>query len=43
MIAMWWIMMIAMMTPSAAPTILLYARVHRHAPQRSPYSTDPLV
>ena len=31
MIAMWWIMMIAMMTPSAAPTILLYAHVHRHA------------
>jgi predicted metal-binding membrane protein len=31
MIAMWWIMMIAMMTPSAAPAILLYARVHRHA------------
>src|SRR5438477_6169583 len=31
MIAMLWIMMIAMMTPSAAPTILLYARVHRHA------------
>jgi predicted metal-binding membrane protein len=31
MIAMWWIMMIAMMTPSAAPTILLYSRVHRHA------------
>jgi len=31
MIAMWWIMMIAMMSPSAAPTILLYARVHRHA------------
>jgi predicted metal-binding membrane protein len=30
MIAMWWIMMIAMMTPSAAPTILLYARVHRY-------------
>jgi predicted metal-binding membrane protein len=30
-IAMWWIMMIAMMTPSAAPTVLLYARVHRHA------------
>jgi predicted metal-binding membrane protein len=35
MIAMWWIMMIAMMTPSAAPTILLYARVHRHALERS--------
>jgi predicted metal-binding membrane protein len=29
--AMWWIMMVAMMTPSAAPTILLYARVYRHA------------
>jgi predicted metal-binding membrane protein len=28
---MWWIMMIAMMTPSATPTILLYARVYRHA------------
>lgn len=31
MIAMWWVMMIAMMTPSATPTILLYGRVHRHA------------
>jgi predicted metal-binding membrane protein len=31
MVAMWWIMMIAMMVPSAAPTILLYARVHRHS------------
>jgi predicted metal-binding membrane protein len=31
MVAMWWIMMIAMMTPSAAPTILLYARVHGYA------------
>ena len=31
MIAMWWIMMIAMMTPSATPAILLYARVHRQA------------
>lgn len=30
-IAMWWIMMIAMMSPSAVPTILLYATVHRHA------------
>ena len=35
MIAMWWIMMIAMMTPSAAPTVLLYARVHGHAIARS--------
>lgn len=30
-VAMWWVMMIAMMTPSAAPIVLLYARVHRHA------------
>jgi predicted metal-binding membrane protein len=30
-VGMWWAMMIAMMTPSAAPTILLHARVHRHA------------
>ena len=29
MFFMWWIMMIAMMTPSAAPMILLYARAHR--------------
>jgi predicted metal-binding membrane protein len=29
--AMWWSMMIAMMAPSAAPTILLYAQVYRHA------------
>ena len=36
MIGMWWIMMIAMMTPSAAPTILLYARVHRAALAREP-------
>jgi predicted metal-binding membrane protein len=31
MVVMWWVMMIAMMSPSAAPTILLYARVHRHS------------
>ena len=30
-LAMWWIMMIAMMTPSAAPLVLLYGRVLRHA------------
>ena len=30
-VAMWWVMMIAMMAPSAAPTILLYACVHRDA------------
>ena len=31
MIVMWWVMMIAMMVPSAAPMILLYGRVSRHA------------
>jgi predicted metal-binding membrane protein len=35
MLSMWWVMMVAMMTPSAAPMILLYARVARHAPGRS--------
>ncbi|MBU1211290.1 MAG: DUF2182 domain-containing protein [Alphaproteobacteria bacterium] len=30
MFLMWWIMMIAMMTPSAAPMILLYARAYRY-------------
>jgi len=29
--AMWAVMMVAMMLPSAAPAVLLYARVHRHA------------
>ena len=28
---MWCVMMIAMMVPAAFPTILLYARVHRHS------------
>ena len=27
--AMWWIMMVAMMLPSAAPMLLLFARVNR--------------
>src|SRR5436309_96843 len=31
MLFMWWVMMIAMMTPSAAPMILLYARAMRYA------------
>lgn len=30
MLGMWWVMMVAMMIPSAAPTLLLYVRVHRH-------------
>jgi len=31
MVAMWWVMMIAMMLPSTAPIVLLYARVYRNA------------
>ncbi len=31
MVAMWWVMMIAMMTPSVAPIILLQARAAQHA------------
>ena len=30
-VAMWWVMMIAMMGPSAAPAILLYGMAHRQA------------
>ena len=29
MFAMWWVMMVAMMLPSAAPMLLLFARIHR--------------
>ncbi len=29
--AMWWVMMVAMMIPAAAPTILIYAQVHRRS------------
>ena len=37
MLVMWWVMMIAMMVPSAAPMILLYAHVHRHARKQSEF------
>lgn len=39
---MWWIMMIAMMVPSAAPMVLLYARVYRKG-QESGRLTAPVV
>jgi predicted metal-binding membrane protein len=42
MLLMWWIMMVAMMIPSAAPMILLYARVFRHGQSRGQIA-DPLV
>ncbi len=38
MLVMWWVMMIAMMIPSAAPMILLYARVFRHGQARGQIS-----
>jgi len=38
MFVMWAVMMVAMMTPSAAPMILTYSRVNRrHNEQRSPF------
>lgn len=35
-VAMWWVMMIAMMLPSASPVILLYGRVHRRSQATPP-------
>lgn len=37
MFAMWWVMMVAMMLPSAAPTILLLAAINRARQGDSPY------
>ncbi|MGI9423481.1 MAG: DUF2182 domain-containing protein [Hyphomicrobiaceae bacterium] len=42
MLGMWWVMMIAMMTPSAAPMILLYARALRHAQAKGKKATGPV-
>ena len=43
MLAMWWVMMVAMMVSSAAPAILIYARVARHAQSgRQPASVTPV-
>lgn len=33
---MWWLMMVAMMVPSAAPTVLLYGALHRDGGVRGP-------
>ena len=41
MLAMWWVMMIAMMLPSAAPAVLLYARVCRHSRKTGAASVVP--
>ncbi len=42
-IAMWFVMMVAMMIPAAAPTVLLYARVHRHSADSAPPTSAFLV
>ncbi len=42
MFFMWWIMMIAMMTPSAAPMVLLHARVSRHAQRKGRMAAAPI-
>ena len=42
MLLMWWVMMIAMMLPSAAPVILLYARVYRHGQARGQIAAAPV-
>ncbi|SLN30033.1 hypothetical protein ROA7450_01294 [Roseovarius albus] len=42
MVSMWWIMMIAMMLPSAAPTMLLYARTLRHAQRKGRLQQGPV-
>jgi len=39
MFAMWWIMMVAMMTPSAAPMVLLFAAIKRKRQNDSRLST----
>ena len=41
MLAMWWVMMIAMMLPSAAPAVLLYARVCRASQKTGAASAMP--
>jgi predicted metal-binding membrane protein len=41
--AMWWIMMVAMMLPSSAPTILLYERAAGHGVNRSKAATESFL
>ena len=43
MFFMWWIMMIAMMLPSASPTILLYAQVIRKNYNRKKYLVPTII
>lgn len=43
MIAMWWVMMVAMMIPSAAPTILLFSTVHQSHARHGTLPASPPV
>ena len=40
---MWWVMMIAMMTPSAAPTLLLFTALKRHGSEKDHAATLSLL
>ena len=42
-VLMWWIMMIAMMTPSAAPTLLLFTALKRHGKDKRHAATYSLL
>ena len=42
MVAMWWVMMIAMMLPSVAPMVLLHARAVRHGQRRGRIAPGPV-
>jgi predicted metal-binding membrane protein len=42
MAAMWWVMMVAMMLPSAAPVMLLHARTVRHGQRRGRMPAGPV-
>ncbi len=42
MLGMWWVMMIAMMAPSAAPLVLLYARTMRRGQRKGRLHSGPV-
>ena len=43
MVSMWWVMMVAMMLPSAAPMMLLHARTVRHAQRKGRMAAGPAL
>lgn len=42
-VAMWWVMMVAMMTPSVTPLVLLYARVLKHRRNETSIALAPAI